>query len=271
MTSRQATPRRRKTASTTERHSLYERAVQDPTSEIEFVDRVFKRRRGRYPETLREDFCGTALFCAEWVRSRPGRSAIGVDLDAQTLRWGQRHRLDPLGKTGARVELVCEDVRSVETDKVDVVTAFNFSYSLIHERPDLLTYFKRARAALGPDGLFMLDFHAGPRSQEELVEETEHEDFTYVWEQGEMDALSGRARRAIHFHLDDGRMLRNAFRYEFRVWTVPELRDLLKEAGFERVDVYFEDFDERGYTTGPARKVRRMPHEDSWIGFLVAD
>ncbi len=263
--------RRRSDAARASKHDLYEQSVQEPDGEIEFVDRVFRRRRGRVPLSLREDFCGTALFCARWVQGRPGRSAVGVDLDRETLDWGRKHRLEPIGQAAERVQLLCANVLDVEAPAVDVITAFNFSYCLIHERRDLLRYCRRAREQLAAEGLFVLDFHAGPRSQEEIEEETEHDDFTYLWQQGEIDALSGRARRAIHFRFPDGSQLRNAFSYEFRVWTLPELRDLLDEAGFAPVDVYFEDFDDEGYTTGSTRKVKRMAHEDSWVGYLVAE
>jgi cyclopropane fatty-acyl-phospholipid synthase-like methyltransferase len=252
-------------------HHLYEQAVQEPDGEVEFVAQVFQERRGRPAVSVREDFCGTALFSATWVQEDPRRTAIGVDLDADTLDWSRKHRIEPLGAARERVQLICADVREVEAPAVDVVAVFNFSYSLIHERRDLLTYFKRVRSSLSADGLFVLDFHAGPRSQQELFEETDFDGFTYVWEQGEMDAISGRARRAIHFVLDDGREFNDAFAYEFRVWTVPELRDLLDEAGFSHAHVYFEDFDKDGYSLGAPERVEKIAHEDSWIGYLVAE
>ena len=258
-------------AATADRHDLYERAVQDPDSEIDFIERVFKRLRGRPALRLREDFCGTALLSAEWVKGGAAREAIGVDLDRSTLAWALKRRVEPLGSAAARVTLLCDDVLRVSAPPADVVAALNFSYSLIRERRDLLDYFRRVRGGLVRDGLFVLDFHAGPRSQEEIEEETELEGFTYVWEQGPLNAISGRARRAIHFCFPDGSEIHNAFRYEFRVWTLPELRDLLDDAGFAAAHVYFEDFDEDGYPIGPPKKVRRVAHEDSWIGYLVAE
>jgi SAM-dependent methyltransferase len=252
------------------RHELYEQSVQEPEWDLEFVERVFREIRGRPAQSLREDFCGTALLCAEWVRGAEYRTAIGVDLDKETLDWAQVHRVEPLGARKGDLTLVHADVCDVRTDPVDVIAALNFSYSLIHRRADLLRYFARAREGLGPDGLFMLDFHAGPNSQEELVEETAFEDFTYVWEQGELDALSAHASRAIHFSFPDGSELRDAFTYDFRVWTIPELRDVLHDAGFGQVDAYYEPFDEDGDVTGDPRRITHITHEDSWTGYLVS-
>ena len=252
------------------RHELYEQAVQEPDGEVEFVDSVYREMRGRAAVTLREDFAGTSTFSACWVDSSEGRRAIAVDLDAETLDWGRKHRIEPLGERARDVTLVCANVLDVETPPVDVIVAFNFSYSLIHERSDLLAYFRRAREGLASDGLFILDFHAGPRTQEEIIEETELDGFTYVWEQGEMNAITGIAPRSISFEFPDGSELKNAFAYDFRVWTVPELVDLLREADFATIDCWFEDFDEDGYALGPAKKVTHLPHEDSWVGYLVA-
>ncbi len=258
------------TADTADRHELYGRSVQEVDAEVRFIDDIFQHLRGRAAGSLREDFCGTALLSAEWVRVGPERRATGIDLDPEPLAWGER-RLAKLDHLAERVTLCCADVRSVQVPPVDVIAALNFSYSLLHERSELLSYLRRVRGALHDDGLFVLDFHAGPRSQEELIEETEYDGFTYVWEQGEMNALSGRAARQIHFRFPDGSELESAFSYDFRIWTLPELRDLLDEAGFEAAHVYFEDFDEDGNTIGAVRKVQSIAHEDSWIGYVVAE
>ena len=50
-------------------HRLYEDAVQDTEGDVALVRRVFKKRFGRNPRLLREDFCGTAAMACEWVRT----------------------------------------------------------------------------------------------------------------------------------------------------------------------------------------------------------
>ena len=109
-------------------HDLYERSVQAVDVEAEFLRDTYRALRGRAPLSLREDFCGTASLACEWVRTGPRRHAIGVDLDADTLEWGRRNRVARLPEAArARVKLLNDDVRSVKTDKVDIVGAFNFS------------------------------------------------------------------------------------------------------------------------------------------------
>ena len=54
-----------------DKHILYEKSVQTPDSDVQFMKRVFKAERGRLPQVLREDFCGTAALCCEWIKMFP--------------------------------------------------------------------------------------------------------------------------------------------------------------------------------------------------------
>ena len=107
------------TARNADRHWLYEQSVQNAAFEVAFIDRAFAREYGRRPDCFREDFCGTALLCAEWVRRRKSNTAMGVDLDGPTLAWGRRHNLAPLGERAAAVVLFQDDVRNVTRPACD--------------------------------------------------------------------------------------------------------------------------------------------------------
>jgi SAM-dependent methyltransferase len=257
------------TAATADKHVLYEKSVQDPMSDVQFINRVFKKR-GRQAITLREDFCGTAALCADWVRNRPERSAVGLDLHGPTLRYGQRVHIDPLGKKASRVELLKRDVLKGTSKQFDVIVAFNFSYSVFKTRAELLRYFQMARRNLKTGGGFFLDLYGGPDAQIETFEKTKMDGFTYIWEQKPIDAVSHEGKRYIHFHFPDGSKLKRAFTYDWRLWTLPEMRDILDEAGFGSSEVYWEGADENGEGNGIFRKVRRVDNEESWIAYLVA-
>src|SRR5258705_418284 len=81
-------PRPPPRAAAADKYDLYVLSVQSPDVEVAFFDRAFRTQYGRRPTTLREDFCGPAAVCYEWVRSTPDRRAIGVDLDPEPLAWG---------------------------------------------------------------------------------------------------------------------------------------------------------------------------------------
>ena len=50
----------------------------------------------------------------------------------------------------------------------------------------------------------------------------------------------------IHFKFPDKTKIKNAFTYNWRLWTMVEIRELLSEAGFANVVVYWEGEDEDG-------------------------
>jgi len=265
----------RYTARTADRFELYQIAVQSPESDLEFLSRVYRRRNGAAPRHLREDFCGTAYLSATWVR-RAGRTAEGFDLDADTLAWGSVHNVEPLGEKASRVALHLKDVRSPGRRPADLRLAQNFSYWVFREREQLLEYFRSARAGLARGGLFAIDVFGGSDALEELVD-TRRLDagFTYVWEQERYLPGTGEYTCHIHFRFRDGSEMRRAFTYHWRLWSLPELADLLREAGFRRVETWFEQTDDEDdgegngcFALDPTGETCRDC--SAWIAYLVA-
>ena len=229
-----------------DRHILYERAVQCVESEIDMVDETFLKLRGRQARTLREDFCGTANTSCEWVRRRTDNLALGVDLDDEVLGWGKQHNLGSLTEEAMeRVQLLHADVLNVDTPAMDIVLAMNFSYWIFGTRETLKAYFSRIRECLVDDGVLFLDFYGGYETMREMEEETDHDDFIYVWDQNRYNPITGEMNCQIHFKFPDGSQMKQAFSYDWRLWTLPEVRELLEEAGFSRVLVHWEGTDEK--------------------------
>jgi SAM-dependent methyltransferase len=253
-------------------HDLYERAVQAVDVEAEFLRDTFRALRGREPSSLREDFCGTASLACEWVRGGARRHAIGVDIDADVLDWGRKNRVARLPASArTRVELKQDDVRTARTSTVDLVGAFNFSYFCFKTREELRHYFERVRAALRSDGVFFLDAFGGPDASDVLKEKTKIDGFTYIWEQAEFEPVTGRILCHIHFKFPDGSKIKRAFTYDWRLWTLPELRELLFEAGFKSVRVYWEGDDGKGGGNGEFREHATGEADLAWIAYLVAE
>ncbi|OAE27388.1 hypothetical protein AXG93_2015s1150 [Marchantia polymorpha subsp. ruderalis] len=95
-----------------DKHALYQRAVQSPKGDISYLQKFFLNYvGGRTPLHLREDFCGTALICTEWVRADSRRTAVGLDLDEEALRWGLQNNICKAGVDAYnRVHLFCGNV-----------------------------------------------------------------------------------------------------------------------------------------------------------------
>jgi SAM-dependent methyltransferase len=253
-------------------HDLYEKSVQAVDVEVEFVRDTYRALRGRDPMSFREDFCGTASLACEWVRKGPRRHAIGVDFDADVLDWGRRHRASRLPETArARLKLLHDDVRSVDTEPVDIVGAFNFSYFCFKTRDEMRDYFGRVHSALKPGGLFFLDAFGGPDASDIVKEKTKFDDFTYVWEQAEFEPVTGRILCHIHFKFPDGSKIKRAFTYDWRLWTLPELRELLAEAGFSKARVYWEGDDGEGGGNGVFTEHATGEADPAWIAYIVAE
>ena len=252
-----------------DRHDLYQRAVQAVGPEARFLARTFERIAGRKPASLREDFCGTALLCAEWVRKR-GRTAVGVDLDREVLAWGAEHNLAPLGPRAAGVRLLRQDVRAPCPGRFDVSVALNFSYFVFRTRESLRGYFRGVRRSMAGDGIFVLDAYGGYQSWRQQTKRRRLRGFTYVWEQSRVDPIDHTVVNHIHFEFKDGSRLRRAFSYHWRLWTLPEIRELLAEAGFSRSTVYWEDCDADGIGTDTFRPRAHVAQLPAWVAYIVA-
>ena len=264
--------RRPSMAERVDRYELYEASVHDAKVEVDFIRRTFRQLRGWDPITLREDFSGPASAACEWVRRGSRCRAIGVDIEAPVLEWGRKHRVSRLAPGARRrVTLIHGDVLSVRTEAVDAIAALNFSYWVFRERAVMLRYFRGARRALAGDGILVLDAFGGYDAFRELRERTRHPRFTYVWEQARYRPVTGDIRCHIHFRFPDGSRIQRAFTYEWRLWTLPELRELLADAGFNRVTVYWEGDDGKGGGNGEFAPEEQGDADAGWIAYIVAE
>jgi hypothetical protein len=262
----------RYTAKTADKYELYQLAVQSPVEDVEFLQNVYRELSGRKARHFREDFCGTCLLTATWVNQGKSYTAEAFDIDPEPLEWGRRRNLEPLGTAAARARLHLKDAREPSDQRPDVRCAQNFSYWVFTSREEMLDYFKKAWSDLAEDGLFVIDVHGGPESLEEMKEETEIDGgFTYVWDQRKVWPITGECECFIHFKFADGTRMRKAFAYHWRLWGLPELTDILKDAGFSRVGCYWEGTDEDGESgNGIFTREEQGEYCLSYVAYLVA-
>lgn len=257
-------------ADSADRHALYEESVQSVESEIEFLRDTFRSVRGRPAVSLREDFCGTAAAACEWVKDDPMHTAIGIDIDPEVLGWGRDNNVARLSaEDRMRLRLVQADVFDADVEKVDIAVAFNFSYWLFKDRENLRNYFETVRKGLKEDGLFIVDAFGGSEALDEMEEETEHDGFSYIWDQSSFDPVTHDMTCHIHFKFPDGSRIKRAFSYHWRLWTLPEIQEVLTEAGYSNVTVWWDqsdDDDDSDYE--PVAKGEADP---AWIAYIVAE
>ena len=264
-----------------DRYALYELAVQGVEWDVEFFARTYKKLRGKDARLFREDFCSTAGLAVAWAQLHRDNQSIAVDLDPEPLAWARKRRLPYVGDAAKRVKLIRDDVRHVQKPLVDVACALNFSWWIFHERKQLLAYLKAARAGIKPGGILFMDIFGGNTSERPIAERTRKRGgkapdgvrsppFTYVWEHEKLNAIDRRLLAHIHFEFKSGRPIRRAFTYDWRMWTIPELRELAAEAGFKELRVYAEGWDEkRGKPNGSVLPRKQIDQQDSWIATCV--
>ncbi len=268
-------------ATNTDRHTLYERAVQAVDAEIDFIDDAFRTLRKRRARRLREDFCGTANTSAEWVRRRSTNSAVGLDLDQPTLDWGrERHIAKLTPSQQSRLTLLRRNVLrpGAGASGVDCILAMNFSWWIFRERATLKRYFSSVRRSLVRDGVFFLDIYGGWEAQREQIERRpihgghrSKRGFTYIWEQAEFDPVNNRTQCHISFRLRDGSRMPRVFSYDWRLWSIPETRDLLHEVGFKRVTIYWEGDDGKGGGNGEFKPAKTGECCATFIAYIAAE
>ena len=94
--------------------------------------------------------------------------------------------------------------------------------------------------------------------------------FSYHWKQVQFNPVTHEADFSISFKFADGSKLQDAFQYNWRFWTIAEVRELLEEAGFKKSYVYWEEEDEDGEDTGEWIKAEQAESYPSWLCYIVA-
>jgi SAM-dependent methyltransferase len=238
------------------KYALYEEAVQEPDMHTDLLALMHADLTGKRAHILREDFAGTHLLSSWWVKRDPKNRAICLDLDPEPLAYGalrDEKQLTPAQRK--RLDIRLENVMKVTSPKADMAIACNFSFFIFKERKTLVQYFKAVRQSLKPGGIFVIELSGGPGMIEEDKEtrtvwgETYNagrklvrmpKKFVYTWDQKKYNPITHEGLYAIHFKLPDGRKIMDAFVYDWRVWTIRELRDAMDDAGFKSTHCYWD-------------------------------
>ena len=255
-----------------EKYQLYESSVQNPEADVDFINQEYKKIYGKKPKILREDFCGTGALACMWVKQSKNHRAHGIDLDIEPLTYGiDNHYLTMSEDEQTRMEYIKGNVLFDYTFKADVIVAFNFSYYLFKERAALVNYFKQVRKHLKKEGLFLIDLFGGTETCQKLEEPSKRKDHTYYWDCHSYNPLTADVLYYIHFktHRDQVKH-EKVFVYDWRMWNARELQEILTDAGFKKVNIYWEGVDKKGLGNGVFTKTNIAENCESWVTYIGA-
>ncbi len=256
----------------------YHASVQSTEFEAEFLIKTFLEIRGSLPKSIREDFCGTYALSCELAKMKEFQSILpelkiyGVDIDPEPLEYGKKHYFSELTEEQKQVITIKEEnVLTGQLPKAQLAFAFNFSYFIFKERAILKEYFQNFFNSLESDGVLVLDCFGGSKCYEENEEETEYEDenFSYFWDQDSYSPVTNHAQFYIHFQRKGEAKREKVFSYDWRMWSIPEIKEILAEVGFKESYVYWEGTDEDGEGDGNFSRTDVGEECESWVSYIV--
>ena len=255
-----------------DKYFYYKKSVQNPKEEIKFFKKTYKSFFKKTPRIFREDFCGTFYIGYHWVKDHPQNKAIVVDKDKQPIEYGKKYHLSKLNSSQkSRLQIFNKNVLDKSLPKAEIISVNNFSYFIFNERSMMLKYFKNIKKALMNKGLFIIDVVGGPDCEALSEEKVEHKNFNYYWDQDSFDPVNNSAHFYIHFKRKGEKKQKKAFSYDWRMWSIPELKDVLRDAGFSKIHVYWEQSNKKGEGTGFFKKSLKGDICDTWIAYLVCE
>lgn len=253
-----------------DKYALYSQAVQSPAEDVKYYRRVYtKLRHGKKPKVLREDFCGTGMISCEWVKLDSTHKSCGLDLDLEPMNYGRENYIPKLTTDQQRrIALIKKDVLESNLASADIAVAVNFSYFLFKKRDVLKRYFENVYHSLNRDGIFVLDIFGGTQCTDAIEDKTKHKNFTYFWDQKNFDPVTNEAYFEIHFKYNN-KKYESVFTYDWRMWSILEIRELMTEVGFQKSVVYWEGTDKKGHGNGVFKQVEKGEACSSWIAYIA--
>jgi len=253
-----------------DKYDVYTEVVQSPEHDAKFLRTLYRKLAGKDPVTLREDFCGTHALAHAWVKLGPHMQAVGIDIDREPLAYGLKR--DEAKLTAAqRTRLIAKqgNVLTTRLPRADVACAFNFSYFCFKTREQLLRYFRQVRTSLNARGIFVLDIFGGPQHGEPSCDTRRFGKVRYQFEQESFDPISNRALFHLNFQRDGERMRKRVFSYDWRMWSIPEVRDILRDAGFSETLVYWEGTGRNGRGNGKYSRRDKGESCEVWTAYVI--
>ena len=206
----------------------------DYRSWAEHYARLLSRAGVPQGAPVTECACGTGSLSQHLARRY---SLTGVDLSQEMLSVAA----DKLRSQGLKVPLIQQDMRTLRLMKPQAaLLATGDGVNYLTTEADLMAFFQGAYRALKPGGALCFDVSSAYKLSGLLKDNSFFKtdgSIRYIW-QNSYDEGTGLLSLSLQIYLrePDGRYRLIEEEQQQRAWTEQELKDALKEAGFQQIE-----------------------------------
>lgn len=231
----------------------------DYEGDVDFLEAVFRRFR-RHPKTILDIGCGTGNH--DLPLARRGYAVTGIDQAEGMLRVA-RSKVSKV--RGPRPRFLRADMRNFRVDQTfDAAICMFGAIGYLTTTRDLLRCFRRVRAHLAPDGLFVFEFWQGSAAKP-----APHRSWVHVVKPGlqiirldeaSYDPRTGRLPIDFQFFVLRGRQLIDRFQEQHVIQThsVRAMRALLRRTGFDLLGAFAATNVKKGFESATEETFRVM-------------
>lgn len=199
----------------------------------DYIEKLFEVS-GCKPQTVCELACGTGNITARLAAR--GYEMTGVDISADMLAAGDRKLKN--------IQVFCADMsKFAPLQKYDAFLCMIDGINYVLVPSALMRTFKNVKAALTTGGVFIFDISTVHKLKNIIGNETfihSEYDIFYSWQNEFIEKYRISDMLLNFFVRKGGRYVRFEERHAQRGWTVWEITELLRRAGFSEIGIYDE-------------------------------
>ena len=212
---------------------IYEHLV-DYDADVRYLERIFQRFLPSRPGRILDLACGTGNHAIRLARR--GHEVVGVDLSPNQLAIARRKAREG----HVPIRFVQADMRSFGLGSTfDAAVCMFGAFGYLLSTRDVLQCLRSVRRHLAPDGLFAFEFWQSSAARPPPYQSWFHKvgpEFELVrLAESRYDRRTRLLPVEFRFFVFKGRRVLDRFdeTHTIRMYQVPEIRGLLREAGFD--------------------------------------
>ncbi|MEC5422191.1 class I SAM-dependent methyltransferase [Virgibacillus sp. C22-A2] len=202
---------------------------------IEFTHKVFEQS-GKEFNAIADLGCGTGEITVKLAKA--GYKMTGIDYSSEMLTYAE-HKASEAKVT---VQWLQQDLRDLDgLTELDAAVSYCDVINYITDEEEISSVFNRVAASLREGGLFIFDIHSLYHVEHHFINQTfadVMEDTSYIWFCMEGEQPGEMFHDLTFFSLDGDKYERFEEYHHQRTYSIKFYQRLLKDAGFNNLQVY---------------------------------